>query len=238
MKPSSSPQVELRADESMDTFLDGRLKLIQPRSGYRFSIDAVLLSQFTTVKAGDILVDMGTGCGIISLLLLLTGPVQYALGLELQAPLATQAIRNAMLNGLEHRMGVVQGDIRHHPLSPGIADVVVCNPPYRKTDSGRINPDPQRAIARHEIMASLDDILAATRMILKPKGRLAMIYPAFRLTDVLRKMRQYRLEPKRIQIVYPGLKSEAKLVMVEASLGGRGGLKIMPPIIDQGDFSI
>jgi len=238
MKPLNSPPVELRAGESMDSFMDGRLKLIQSRSGYRFSIDAVLLSQFTTTKAGDILVDMGTGCGIIPLLLLLTRPVQHALGLELQTSLAEQAVRNAMLNGFEHRMDVVQCDIRQPPLSPGVADVVVCNPPYRKKDSGRINPDPQRAIARHEIMTSLEDILAATRMILKPKGRLAMIYPAFRLADILWKMREYRLEPKRIQIVYPGLKSEAKLVLVEACLDGRGGLKILPPIIDQGDFSI
>ncbi len=218
--------------------MDGRLKLIQSRNGYRFSIDAVLLSRFTTTKAGDILVDMGTGCGIIPLLLLLTRPVQYALGLELQAPLADQAVRNAALNGFSEKMGVVLGDIRQPPLSRGFADVVVCNPPYRKRDSGRINPDPQRAIARHEIMICLADILAAARMILKPKGRLAVIYPAFRLADVLWKMRKHQMEPKRVQMVYPGLSAEAKLVLVEASLGGRGGLKILPPIIDQGDFSI
>jgi tRNA1Val (adenine37-N6)-methyltransferase len=218
--------------------MDGQLRLIQSRSGYRFSIDAVLLSQFTTTKKEDVLVDMGTGCGIIPLLLLLTRPLKYALGLELQASLADQAVRNAALNGFERKMGVVRGDIRHPPLSRGFADVVVCNPPFRKKDSGRINPDPRRAIARHEIMISLEDIISAATMILKPRGRLAMIYPAFRLTDVLQEMGKCRLEPKRIQVIYPGMASEAKLVMVEAGLGGRSGLKIMPPIIDQGDFSI
>jgi tRNA1Val (adenine37-N6)-methyltransferase len=228
----------MRADECLDSFLDGRMKLIQPRSGYRFSIDAVLLSQFATTKKGDILVDMGTGCGVIPLLMLLTRPLQYALGLELQASLADLAARNAVLNGFGEKMAVVLGDIRHPPLSRNIADMVLCNPPYRKKDSGRINPDPQRAIARHEIMISLTDILSAAGMILKPGGRLAMIYPAFRLTHVLCEMREYNLEPKKMQVVYPGLSTEAKLVLVEASLGGRGGLKILPPIIDQGDFSI
>ena len=238
MNSSNSPACELRAGETIDAFMDGRLKLIQSRSGYRFSIDAVLLSQFVTTRPGDILVDLGTGCGIIPLMLLLAGSIQYALGLELQSQLADQAARNVLLNGFGGRIGVVLGDIRQPPLSSHCADVVVCNPPYRKKQSGRINPDPQRAIARHEIMASLEDILTAARWVLKPKGRLAMIYPAFRLADVFWRMREFHLEPKKIRVVYPGLSSEAKLVLIEACLGGRGGLKILPPIIDQGDFSL
>lgn len=228
----------MRADETIDAFMDGRLRLIQTRHGYRFSIDAVLLSQFVTSRAGDILVDLGTGCGIIPLMLLLTGSIQYAVGLELQLQLADQAARNVILNGFGGRMGVVLGDIRQPPLSTQFADVVVCNPPYRKRQGGRINPDPQRAIARHEIRASLEDILTAAGRVLKPRGRLAMIYPAFRLADVLWSMRKFHLEPKRIRVVYPGLSAEAKLVLIEACLGGRGGLKILPPIIDQGDFSL
>jgi len=238
MNASNSPACELRADETIDGFMDGRLRLIQSRSGYRFSIDAILLSQFVTARKGDVLVDLGTGCGIIPLILLLTSPIHYALGLELQWPLADQASRNVRLNGFGGNMAVVLGDIRQPPLRPHFADVVVCNPPYRKKESGRINPDPQRAIARHEIRASLEDILSAARELLKPKGRLAMIYPAFRLADVLWKMRKFRLEPKRVRVVYPGLSSEAKLVLIEACLEGRGGLKILPPIIEQGDFSL
>jgi len=238
MKPSKYPKIELRPDESIDDFMDGGLKLIQSRTGYRFSIDAILLSEFVTIKRGDMVVDLGTGCGIIPLTLLLTKPVGYAIGLEIQADLADQAARNIILNGFVHKMGVILGDIRHPPLAPSSADVVICNPPYRPTNSGRINPEPQRAIARHEMLASLNDILDATSRILRAKARLAMIYPAVRLVDVLVRMRGFNLEPKRVRIVYPGMQSEGKLALIEASLGGRGGLKILPPLLDQGDFSI
>ncbi|MGD2125379.1 MAG: methyltransferase [Desulfobacteraceae bacterium] len=238
MKSSSFPDVKLRRDESIDEFMDGRLRLIQSKRGYRFSVDAILLSEFVSTKPGDLVVDLGTGCGIISLVLLLTRSIGYAIGLELQADLADQARRNAILNGFDHKIGVIQGDIRCPPLAPLIADVVVCNPPYRQERSGRINPDSQRAIARHEIMASLDDLLGAGRRLLKERGRLAMIYPANRLVDALVRMRSFELEPKRIRMIYPAMTAGAKLVLIEASRGGRGGLKIEPPLLDQGDLSI
>ena len=238
MRSSWFPKIRLRTGESIDEFMDGRLKLIQFRAGYRFSIDAALLSQFVTIKQGDVMVDLGTGCGIIPLVLLLTKPVEYVFGLEIQPELADQAARNIILNGFEHKMGVILGDIKHTPLAPASADVVICNPPYRPKKSGRINPDPQRAIARHEMLASLNDILDAASRILRATGRLAMIYPAVRLVDLLIRMRGLSLEPKRVRIVYPGMQSEAKLALIEASLGGRGGLKILPPLLDQGDFSI
>jgi tRNA1(Val) A37 N6-methylase TrmN6 len=238
MKSPRFPEIKLRPDESIDDFMDGRLKLIQSKRGYRFSIDAVLLSEFVSTKRGDMVIDLGTGCGIIPLVLLLTRPIGFAFGLEIQEELADQAARNALLNGFGQKMGVIVGDIKYSPLAPSSADVVVCNPPYRQKDSGRINPDPQRAVARHEILASLDDILGIARKLLRAKGRLAMIYPAVRLVDILVRMRGFDLEPKRIRIVYPGLESEAKLALIEASSGGRGGLKILPPLMDQGDFSI
>ena len=238
MKSLRSPDVELLPDESIDEFMDGRLKLIQSKTGYRFSIDAILLSQFVTIKRGDRIVDLGTGCGIIPLILLLTKPVGHTFGLEIQKDLADQAARNTVLNGYENRMGVILGDIKHPPFAPSSADVVTCNPPYRPKNSGRINPDLQRAIARHEMLASLDDVLNAATRTLRAKGRLAMTYPAVRLVEVLVRMRGFNLEPKRIRIVYPGMESEAKLALIEASLGGRRGLKVLPPLFDQGDFSL
>jgi len=238
MKLSKFPEIILRPDESIDDFMDGRLRFIQSRNGYRFSIDAILLSEFVTIKKGDMVIDLGIGCGVIPLVLLLTKPIGYALGLEIQAELADQTARNAMLNGFSHKMGVILGDIKHPPLAPSSADVVICNPPYRKKDSGRINPDQQRAIARHEILASLDDILHSAKRLLRAKGRLAMIYPAERLADLMVRMREFDLEPKRIRIIYPSLDSEAKLALIEASMGGRPGLKILPPLMDQGDYSI
>ena len=238
MKSYRPPISEPRPEESLDEFMDGRLRLIQSKNGYRFSIDAVLLAEFVSIKPGDILVDLGTGCGIIPLMLLLTKPVGHAFGLEIQPALADQAVRNAMLNGFAGKMDVIMGDIRHPPFAPASADVVVCNPPYRPQKSGRINPDQQRAIARHEILASMDDILDIARKLLRPKGRLAIIYPVTRLVDIMVRMRGFNLEPKRLRVIYPSLSSEAKLVLIEASAGGRGGLEVMPPVIDQGRFSI
>lgn len=238
MKPSKHPHIELRQGESIDEFMEGRLKLIQSKDGYRFSIDAVLLSHFVTIKPGDLVVDLGTGCGVILLILLLTRPVKHALGLEIQEDLASQAARNARLNGFEDRMNVVLGDIRRPPFAENSADVVVCNPPYRGVGSGRINPDTRKAIARHEILASIEDVMLAAKRLLREKGRLVVIYPSVRLVDILVRMRQFDLEPKRIQINHPGLTSSAKLVLMEASLGGKPGLEIAPPILGQGDFSI
>jgi len=238
MKSSRSHEVKLRPDETLDEFLDGRLRLIQSERGYRFSIDAILLAQFVTVKPRDVVVDLGAGCGIISLLLLLEKPVGYVIALEIQKTLADQAVRNAALNGVMHRMGVLLADLRQGPIRKSIADVVVCNPPFRRPGSGRLNPDLQRAIARHEIMVSLEDILRAASAVLKPKGRVAVIYPAARLVDLLVRLRAFDFEPKRMRVVYSSMEEESKLVLVEGARGGKGGVKVLPPLIGQGDFSI
>lgn len=201
-------------------------------------MDALLLAGFVTIKPGDIVVDLGTGCGIILLSLLATKPVGFAFGLEIQKELAHQAARNALLNGFHDRMFIIRGDMRRVPMVCASADVVVCNPPYGAPRSGRINPNLQRAIARHEVLASLAQILETATSLLDPKGRVAMVYPATRLVDIITKMRAFNLEPKRIRMVHPHLTSEAKLVLIEAHRGGRQGLKILPPILDQGEFSI
>jgi len=238
MKSSRSHKVKLRPGETLDEFLDGRLRLIQSAKGYRFSIDAVLLAQFVTVKPRDVVVDLGSGCGIISLLLLLEKPVARVVAMEIQGDLADQTVRNAALNGVADRMGVLLADLRQVPFRKPVADVVVCNPPFRRPGSGRVNPDRQRAIARHEIMASLNDILSAANAVLKPRGRVALIYPAGRLVELLVRMRAFDFEPKRLQVVYPSMEEESKLVLVEGARGGKGGVKVLPPLIDQGDFSI
>jgi tRNA1(Val) A37 N6-methylase TrmN6 len=238
MKSSQSHEVPLRPGETLDEFLDGRLSLIQSARGYRFSIDAVLLSRFVTIKRGDVVVDLGAGCGIISLILLLEKPVGFAIALELQESLADQAVRNACLNKVTDRMGVLLADLRRQPFRRPVADVVVCNPPYRRPGSGRVNPDRERAIARHEVMASLGDILSAAIALVKPKGRIALVYPASRLVDLLVRMRAFDFEPKRMQVVYPSMEEESKLVLVEGARGAKGEVKLLPPLMNQGDFSI
>jgi tRNA1Val (adenine37-N6)-methyltransferase len=229
---------DLFPGESMDQFLDGRLQVIQSRDGYRFSIDAILLSEFVSIRTGDVVIDLGTGCGIIPLILLLTRPVSHAVGLEIQEELTSQAVRNVLLNRLGQKIDIIRGDIRYPPMAGASADVVVCNPPYRKKKSGRINPNPQRAIARHELLASIDDILRTASYLLEKKGRFALIYPAVRLADILIRLRQFNLEPKRIQLNYPNIDSDAKLALIEATQGGRPGLEVLPPLLGQGNFSI
>ncbi|MFO7986153.1 MAG: methyltransferase [Desulfatiglandaceae bacterium] len=238
MRLSRSPEIPRYAHECVDAFLDGRLRLIQSRDGYRFSIDAVFLSTFVSVRPGDRVVDLGTGCGVIPLILLLEKPIDWVVGVEIQAELASQAARNVLLNRLSSRMKVIRGDIRHPPLAEACADVVICNPPYRQHRSGRINPDPRRAIARHEILASINDILLAAQRLLRKKGRFAFVYPSTRLAEVFGRLKRFDLEPKRLQISYPDLESGAKLALIEAVLGARPGLDILPPLLGQGDFSI
>ncbi len=227
-----------RPDEGLDLFLDGRLKLLQFKGGYRFSVDAVLLSQFADVHSGDVVVDLGTGCGVIPLILLLTKSPNHVFGLEIQPELADQAWRNARLNHMEKRMDVVMGDFRRPPFGKGSANLVICNPPYRKFKSGRINPEPQKAIARHEILGSLEELVRAAAPLLAKKGRFALVYPAVRLAEAFGAMRRVNLEPKRLRVHYPDLESEAKLALIEAIPGGRPGLKVLPPLLAQGDFSI
>lgn len=227
-----------KADETVDTFLNGKLRIIQSQRGYRFSVDALLLAEFVSIKDEDLVIDLGAGSGIISLFLATKRKVGFIVGIELQKELVSQAQRNVALNELERKIAIIQGDLRHLPLARGFADVVVCNPPYRQQRSGRISPDESKAIARHEIAASLDAILAAAKALLKPGGRLTLIYPANRLTEVFTKMRKEGLEPKRLQIIFPDSASYAKLALIEGRLQGRSGLKILPPIFGQGRYSV
>ncbi len=215
--------------ESVDSLLDGRLTLIQSETGYRFSLDALLLADFVTVRPGDVVVDLGTGCGVISLILLFSRPVARVLALEIQGELCRQAVRNAEINGFSDRMAVIRGDLRSLPFRSSWADAVVCNPPYRKAGSGRVNPDSQRAVARHELAGGLRDVARSASMLLKPMGRVAIVYPAERLADLFGHLRSVNLEPKRLKMIHPSPRTGAKLALVEATAGGRPGLKVEAP---------
>jgi len=228
----------MKANETIDSFLNGKLQIIQSRQGYRFSVDALLLAEFVSVRSEDVVVDLGAGCGIISLFLAVKGKAGFIVGIELQEELASQAQRNIVLNKLEKKIAIIRGDLRHLPIGPAFAHIVVCNPPYRRQKSGRINPDFIKATARHELSTKVDDILFAGKALLKPGGRLALIYPANRLAEIFAKMRIQDIEPKRLQIVFPNSYSHAKLAMIEGRLRGKSGIKILPPLFGQGRFSV
>ncbi|UCF95301.1 MAG: methyltransferase [Desulfobacterales bacterium] len=216
-----------------DTFFEGRLRVSQSSSGYRFSIDAVLLAYHVRLRPGDKVLDLGTGCAIIPLILAYRNPEIAVFGIEIQAGLADVAALNVRNNAMGDRITILRQDIA--ALKPemiaGPADVVVCNPPYRKPESGRINPDQERAVARHEIRVSLSDVIQTVRRVLRTAGRFITIYPAERITDLLTHMRSAQLEPKFLRIIYSGRHAAAKLILVEAIKGARPGARIGAPLI-------
>jgi len=228
--PQSQTQ---KNQESLDALFDGQLKLFQSRGGYRFSLDALLLAYFATPKRHERVIDLGTGNGIIPLVLARLHPAVVITGVEYQSAMVERAAKNVKLNQLEERISLCRGDVRAAG-SIGSAesfDVAVCNPPYRRRASGRISPNDEKQIARHEIHGELGDFLAAAAYLLRAKGRLYLVYLASRAVDLLSAMRQARLEPKRLRMVHSFSGSEASLILVEGVKHGRSGVDILPPLI-------
>ncbi len=217
-----------------DTFFDGRIKVKQSSSGYRFSIDAVLLSHYAMPAPGDKVLDLGTGCGIIPLILAYKNQKTTIYGVELQDELAGLASINVKNNRFEKQVKILCCDMTSLNINmiSGPADLVISNPPFRKAESGRINPNIQKAIARHEIRVTLDDVIKTAGRMLRNSGRFITVYPADRLTDLIIKMRFFNIEPKLLRTVQSKSSSEAWLIIMEGIKGaGQGGLNIAPPLI-------
>jgi tRNA1Val (adenine37-N6)-methyltransferase len=216
-----------------DTFFNGKIRITQDRTRYRFSIDAVLLAYFADPRPGDKVLDLGTGCGVIPLILAYRQPKIVIYGVEVQTELAELAVSNVRENQLEDRITVFCTDMKllRPAMTAGPVDLVVCNPPFRRRGSGRINPDAQRAVARHEIKSNLGDIIQTSHRMLRTAGRLALIYTAERLTDILSRMRTDGIEPKFIRMIHSRQDTEAALILIEGVKGGRPDLKIAPPLI-------
>jgi tRNA1(Val) A37 N6-methylase TrmN6 len=216
-----------------DTFFSGRIKVRQDRSGYRFSIDSILLACHAGPRPGDKVLDLGTGCGIIPLILAYHEPNLKIFGIEVQKELADIAGTNVEENHMGDIITILCKDMKElkNDMISGPVDLIVSNPPYRKVVSGRINPDMQRAVARHEIKVSLEDITSTSRRVLRTAGRFVTIYSAERITDLLTHLRSAGIEPKFLRMVHSGVKTEAKLVLVEGIKDGRPGVKIGPPLI-------
>jgi tRNA1Val (adenine37-N6)-methyltransferase len=226
----------MEAPDTLDTLFGGRIRVRQSRRGYRFSLDALLLASFARVGADERIVDLGTGAGVIPLALAYLYPGVSVTGVEIQSSLAARARHSVRLNGLDRRVSIVRADVRalDRVFARGAFGVVLCNPPYRTPVSGRMSPNMERQIARHEIMGTIEDFVAAGVHLLAAKGRMGVVYPALRCVDLLGTLRAAGLEPKRLRMVHSSTAADASLTLVEAVKGGRRGVTVMAPLVVYG----
>lgn len=222
-----------RSVESIDSLCGGEVKVVQPRVGYRFSLDPLLLAAFAEVPATATVADLGTGSGVIPLLLARVGKGRQFVGIELQEDAVSRAKRSVVLNRLEDSIRIVRADIRDlsGDFAAGSFVVVVTNPPYRPPASGRIAPGAERGAARHELAGGLTDFLRTAAFLLNNGGRFFIVYLAERLAELCDEMRTFRLEPKRLRLVHSRRGEAAKLVLVEGRKHARPGVKIEAPLI-------
>ena len=220
-------------DERIDDQQRNGYRIIQKKKGFCFGMDAVLLSGFAQVKEGEVAVDLGTGTGIIPILLEAKTKGKHFTGLEIQEEVAEMAGRSVRLNQLENRVDIVRGDIKEASRLFGKAsfDVVTSNPPYMNDNHGLKNPELPKAIARHEVFCALDDVCREASLLLKSGGRFYMVHRPHRLAEIITALKTYKLEPKRMKLVHPFVDKEANMVLIEAVRGGRSMMKVEAPII-------
>lgn len=225
--------IKLKEQERLDDLQRNGYKIIQNRDAFCFGMDAVLLSGFTIVKEGETVLDLGTGTGIIPILLEAKTKGKHFTGLEIQADMADMARRSVALNRLEERICIEQGDIKEASRIFGAAsfDVVTSNPPYMNDSHGLKNPYLPKAVARHEVLCTLDDVVREAARLLRPGGRFYMVHRPHRLIEIITALTSYRLEPKRMKMVHPYVDREANMVMIEAVWGGRSMIKVEAPVI-------
>lgn len=225
--------IELRENERLDELQRNGYRIIQNPQKFCFGMDAVLLSGFARVKKGDHVLDLGTGTGIIPILMEAKTEAAHLTGLEIQVESADMARRSVKLNHLQDKITIVQGDIKEAGTLFGAAsfDVVTCNPPYMIGQHGLKNPDAPKAIARHEILCTLRDVVSQAGKVLKPGGNFYMVHRPFRLAEILAALQEYRLEPKRMQLVYPFVDKEPNMVLLEANRGGKPRMTVEKPLI-------
>ena len=225
--------INLEPNERIDELHRNGYKIIQNPEGFCFGMDAVLLSGFATVKEKEKVLDMGTGTGIIPILLEAKTPGEHFMGLELQERSADMARRSVKLNNLEEKIDIVCGDICESSkiFGKAVFDVVTTNPPYMNENHGLTNPDMPKAIARHEIYCTLEDIVREASYVLKPGGRFYMVHRPFRLAEIISKMVEFKIEPKRVRLVYPYIDKEPNMVLIEGLRGGKSRMTVEPPLI-------
>lgn len=231
-----------KEDERIDDLQRNGYHIIQKKDGFCFGMDAVLLSGFACVKKGERAIDLGTGTGIIPILLEAKTEGEHFIGLEIQEQVADMADRSVHLNGLENRVEIVLGDIKEASQIFGKAsfDVVTSNPPYMTDTHGLKNPDLPKAIARHEVLCTLEDVVREASLLLKTGGRFYMVHRPRRLAEIITVLRKYKMEPKRMKMVHPFADKEANMVLIESVRGGGVMMNVEAPVIvfkEQGVYS-
>lgn len=218
--------------ERLDDLQNG-CKIIQDTKDFCYGIDAVLLSWFTRAKAGERVLDMGTGSGVIPILLKAKTSGEHFTGLEIQEKSASIARRSVAYNNLETEISIVTGDIKEAAAIFGRAsfDVVTCNPPYMTNAHGLQNTHLPKTIARHEVLCTLEDVISQASQVLKSRGRFYLVHRPFRLAEIMGTLMKYRLEPKRMQLVYPYVDKEPNMVLLEAVSGGNSRITVEKPLI-------
>lgn len=229
----SREEVTIHSHERLDELHRNGYYIIQDPGQFCFGMDAVLLSGFARVKPGEKALDLGTGTGIIPILLEAKTKGEHFTGLEIQPESADMAARSVAYNHLEEKVDIVTGDIKGASQIFGASsfDVVTTNPPYMIGQHGLVNEGDAKAIARHEILCDLDDILRESARILPPGGRFYMVHRPFRLAEIFSKMVAYRIEPKRMQMVYPFVDKEPNMVLIEGLRDGKSRLTVEKPLI-------
>lgn len=226
-------QNNLLENERIDDLQRNGYRIIQNPEKFCFGMDAVLLSGFANVKQQEKALDLGTGTGIIPILLKAKTKGAHFTGLEIQKESADMARRSVVLNGLEKDIEIVTGDIKDASELFGASsfDVITTNPPYMIGQHGLTNPEEAKAIARHEILCNLTDIMRESARILKPGGHFFMVHRPFRLTEIICCMHEHRIEPKRMRLVYPYADREPNMVLIEGCRGGRSRMTVEKPLI-------
>ncbi|HHZ01389.1 MAG TPA: tRNA1(Val) (adenine(37)-N6)-methyltransferase [Tissierellia bacterium] len=235
-------EIILKENEKIEDLQCKGLRIIQNKKWFCFGMDAVLLTNYCDIRKDSKIVDLGTGTGIIPILL--SGKRNYskAYGIEIQPEVAEMAERSVRLNNLQDKIHILNIDLKDtlNYLEPNSFDAVISNPPYMLPNSGLINPEDKKAISRHELKCTLEDVVKIASKLLKPQGRFYMVHRPDRLADIFWYLREYRLEPKQIRFVHPSVSKKPNLFLIRASKGGKPELKFDPPLYiydDEGNYT-
>lgn len=232
----------LKDEETLEDLELKGYKIIQKKKGFRFGIDAVLLSDFAKISSKDKVIDLGTGTGVIPILLFAKYSPLKIYGIEIQKEFSDMAKRSIKLNNLESFIDIRQGDIKDANLidSLGLFDCVTVNPPYKKNNSGIVNKNKSLAIARHEILVNLKEIVESSSKLLKDGGKLYMINRPERLADIFEAFRYYKVEPKKVRFIYPNINKKPSMVLIEGVKFGKRFLEFEKPLFvydNKGNYS-